>query len=60
MYDIAMRILFSKTELYLIKHQRNPFVLTRADDGSESEDSDDWQPTVKELNTVAADGDKKR
>ena len=60
MYDIAMRLLFSKTELYLIKHQRDPFVLRRTDDVSESEDSDDWQPTIKELNTVEANGDKKR
>ena len=60
MYDIAMRSLFSKTELYLIKHQRDPFVLTRTDSSSESEDFYDWQPTLKELNTLAADGDKKR
>ena len=59
MYDIAMRLLFSKTELYLIKRQRDPFVLTRSDD-TDSEELDDWQPSIKELNTVAANGDKSR
>ena len=49
MYEIALKVLFSKSELFLIRNQHKPFVLTKADvkekdGGGSEEDSSDWEP----------------
>ena len=47
MYEIALKVLFSKAERFLIRNQHKPFVLTKDDlkasDGSD-DDSSEWEP----------------
>ena len=45
MYEIAMKSLFTRIELFLIKNQFKHFVLKGTRDPSESVDSSDWEPT---------------
>ena len=44
MYEIAMKNLFTRVDLFLIKNQRKPFVLKSGKDREESADSSDWIP----------------
>ena len=49
MYEIALNLLFSKSELFLIRNQHKTFVLSKADQNKKkssdtSEDSSDWEP----------------
>ena len=43
MYEIAMKAMFTKSEIFLIRKQHRPFVLS---DRNKSEDSSDFQPDV--------------
>ena len=47
MYEIAMKVLFSKIELFLIRNQKKPFVIGKSE--SESDNSSDWEPTTIDM-----------
>ena len=54
MHEIALKVLFSKSELFLIRNQHKPFVLTKADvqekdGGGSEEDSSDWEPNFIDI-----------
>ena len=47
MYEIAMKLLFTKSDLFLIRNQQKPFVVSDVKSDVESEDSEDWKPKSK-------------
>ena len=44
MYEVALKSLFTRVELFLIKNQRKAFVLNDKRKKQESDDSSDWVP----------------
>ena len=44
MYEVALKNLFTRVELFLIKNQRKAFVLNDKRKKQESDDSSDWVP----------------
>ena len=44
MYDVALKSLFTRVELFLMKNQHKAFVLSGKRSKGDSEDSSDWTP----------------
>ena len=51
MYEIALKTLFTNTELFLIRNQRKPFVISKLDYNSENPD-DDSELSDKDLDDL--------
>ena len=53
MYEIALKLLFTQSDLFLIRNQHKPFVISDLKSDVESDDSEDWKPKLKDFKTTS-------